>query len=42
MSGVSKYYVNNKESSQGEVKDKLKEEGIDLNNNRFLILQGEV
>lgn len=24
------------------MKDKLKEEGIDLNNNRFLILQGEV
>ena len=42
MSGVSKYYIDNRESSQAEVKDKLKEEGIDLNNNRFLILQGEV
>lgn len=42
MSGGSKYYLNDHESTQNEVKDKLKSEGIDLNNNRFLILQGEV
>lgn len=42
MTGASKYYINDRESTQGEVKDRLKDEGIDLNNNRFLILQGEV
>jgi structural maintenance of chromosome 4 len=41
-SSVSKYYLQGHESTQAEVKDKLKAEGIDLGNNRFLILQGEV
>lgn len=38
----SKYYVNGHASSFKEVTDLLKEKGIDLTNNRFLILQGEV
>lgn len=41
-SSVSKYYINGNDSTQAEVKTKLKSEGIDLTNNRFLILQGEV
>ena len=41
-SSVSKYYINGRESTQGEVKERLRGEGIDLGNNRFLILQGEV
>lgn len=39
---LSKYYLNGKDSTQGEVKERLRAEGIDLGNNRFLILQGEV
>lgn len=39
---VSKYFMGGRESTQAEVKDRLKGEGIDLGNNRFLILQGEV
>jgi structural maintenance of chromosome 4 len=38
----SKYYINNKEENQSEVVNLLKIKGIDLDNNRFLILQGEV
>ncbi|KAH3901911.1 related to Structural maintenance of chromosomes protein 4 [Saccharomycodes ludwigii] len=38
----SKYYVNGKESSYTKVTLLLKEEGIDLDHKRFLILQGEV
>lgn len=41
-SNVSKYFINGHDSTQGEIKERLKSEGIDLNNNRFLILQGEV
>ena len=41
-SSVSKYYLNGRDSTQAEVKDRLRSEGIDLGNNRFLILQGEV
>ena len=41
-SSTSKYYLNHRDSTQNEIKTKLKSEGIDLNNNRFLILQGEV
>jgi structural maintenance of chromosome 4 len=41
-SSVSKYYIQGRESTQAEVKERLKAEGIDLANNRFLILQGEV
>lgn len=35
----SNYYVNGRKSSFGEVTDMLKGKGIDLDNNRFLILQ---
>jgi structural maintenance of chromosome 4 len=38
----SKYYVNGKGSSFTEVTALLNGKGIDLDNNRFLILQGEV
>eukprot|EP00808_Paulinella_micropora_P002728 g12496.t1 len=38
----SRYYLNNKGSNFTEVTDLLKGFGIDLDNNRFLILQGEV
>jgi structural maintenance of chromosome 4 len=38
----SKYLVNNKTSSYGEIGQLLRSYGIDLDNNRFLILQGEV
>ncbi|KAI4352571.1 hypothetical protein L6164_006809 [Bauhinia variegata] len=38
----SKYYINNRTSNFTEVTKKLKEKGVDLDNNRFLILQGEV
>jgi structural maintenance of chromosome 4 len=37
-----KYYFNGKAVSQREVTDMLKTRGIDLDHNRFLILQGEV
>ncbi|BDA46592.1 Structural maintenance of chromosomes protein 4 [Coccomyxa sp. Obi] len=39
---TSNYYVDGRKSSFGEVTDMLKGKGIDLDNNRFLILQGEV
>lgn len=42
MKSQSSYYINGKPSSAIEVTDVLKSKGIDLNNNRFLILQGEV
>ncbi|CCC68584.1 hypothetical protein NCAS_0B05000 [Naumovozyma castellii] len=38
----SKYYINGKESNYTDVTKLLKEEGIDLDHKRFLILQGEV
>ncbi|XP_010528339.1 PREDICTED: structural maintenance of chromosomes protein 4 [Tarenaya hassleriana] len=38
----SKYYINERSSNFTEVTKKLKGKGIDLDNNRFLILQGEV
>ncbi|SBT74614.1 structural maintenance of chromosomes protein 4, putative [Plasmodium ovale] len=38
----SKYRINEKVVSQKDVVDLLYKKGIDLNNNRFLILQGEV
>ena len=37
-SSVSKYEVNDREASHQEVTDLLKSKGIDLTNNRFLIL----
>ncbi|EDO15041.1 hypothetical protein Kpol_392p8 [Vanderwaltozyma polyspora DSM 70294] len=39
---TSKYYINGKESNYTSVTKLLKDEGIDLDHNRFLILQGEV
>lgn len=42
LQSVSKYYINNKLSDFGQITDFLISKGIDLNNNRFLILQGEV
>lgn len=38
----SKYFINNKASNATEVTTYLRKRGIDLDNNRFLILQGEV
>ncbi|KAL5741248.1 hypothetical protein ACOSP7_027980 [Xanthoceras sorbifolium] len=38
----SKYYINDRASNFTEVTTKLKGKGVDLDNNRFLILQGEV
>ncbi|XP_057491270.1 structural maintenance of chromosomes protein 4 [Actinidia eriantha] len=38
----SKYYINDRMSTFTEVTKKLKGKGVDLDNNRFLILQGEV
>lgn len=38
----SKYYVNGKGASRSDVEELLASKGIDLENNRFLILQGEV
>jgi len=39
---TSAYYVDGRKSSFTEVTDLLKGKGVDLDNNRFLILQGEV
>eukprot|EP00775_Hariotina_reticulata_P001241 gene1241-1581_t len=39
---TSDYYINNKKVNVKEVTSLLKDKGIDLDNNRFLILQGEV
>ncbi|CAH0473110.1 unnamed protein product [Peronospora belbahrii] len=41
-SNVSKYYVNEKARNFTYVMELLQDKGIDLDNNRFLILQGEV
>ncbi|TDH65361.1 hypothetical protein CCR75_002999 [Bremia lactucae] len=41
-SNVSKYFVNDRASTFTEVTELLQDKGIDLDNNRFLILQGEV
>ena len=38
-SNASNYYVDGRKSSFGEVTDLLKAKGVDLDNNRFLILQ---
>ncbi|KAJ1474485.1 RecF/RecN/SMC N terminal domain-containing protein, partial [Baffinella frigidus] len=39
---TNKYYINQSSSNFKEVTTLLKEKGIDLDHNRFLILQGEV
>lgn len=36
---TSKYYINDRSSNFTEVTTKLKGKGVDLDNNRFLILQ---
>lgn len=41
-SGVSQYYIDGTRSSQKEVMECLIAQGVDLEHNRFLILQGEV
>lgn len=41
-SNKSDYYINDRKSNFTEVTELLKGKGIDLDNNRFLILQGEV
>lgn len=42
LNNTSKYFIGDKTSSFGEVTKMLLAKDIDLNNNRFLILQGEV
>jgi len=39
---TSGYYVNGKKTEMKKVQEVLKAKGVDLSNNRFLILQGEV
>ncbi|CAI2179325.1 8973_t:CDS:2, partial [Funneliformis geosporum] len=39
---TNKYFINGRQSKYTEVTSLLKEKGIDLDHNRFLILQGEV
>ena len=41
-SSVSTYYINGQEAGFKDVCDLLSKKGIDLEHNRFLILQGEV
>lgn len=41
-SGVSNYYINSSKTSRDSVTTFLKEESVDLDHNRFLILQGDV
>ncbi|XP_055347019.1 structural maintenance of chromosomes protein 4-like [Paramacrobiotus metropolitanus] len=41
-SGESVYYVDKNKATRVDVVDRLKEYGVDLDHNRFLILQGEV
>ncbi|TBU10607.1 chromosome segregation protein SMC [Hamiltosporidium tvaerminnensis] len=38
----SNYYFNNQEVNQKHIYEFMTKEGVDLNNNRFLILQGEI
>lgn len=40
--GASQYFIDGKRSTQKDVEKRLIAEGIDLDHNRFLILQGEV
>jgi structural maintenance of chromosome 4 len=42
QTGGSNYHINGRGSSLEEVSTLLQSKGIDLTNNRFLILQGEV
>jgi len=41
-SGKSNYYLNDRKQKLEEVTELLKGKGVDLDHNRFLILQGEV
>ena len=40
--GLSTYTINGTKATKGDVVTALKKKGIDLDHNRFLILQGEV
>ncbi|ELQ76991.1 Structural maintenance of chromosome protein 4 [Trachipleistophora hominis] len=42
IKGRSLYYINDKEVNVAEVRDKMKYYNVDLEHNRFLILQGEI
>jgi structural maintenance of chromosome 4 len=42
LDSTSNYYIDDKKSTYSEVGVVLRQHGIDLDNNRFLILQGEV
>lgn len=42
ISKKSRYFLNNKEVRNTNIQDFLSNEGLDLENNRFLILQGEI
>ncbi|KAK8878285.1 hypothetical protein M9Y10_005050 [Tritrichomonas musculus] len=42
LNGDSNYYMNSTKVKRKEITDFLLREGVDFNNNRFLILQGEV
>ena len=39
---VSNYYIDNQKSNLSDINKKLNENNIDLKNNRFIILQGEI
>ncbi|KAI9033329.1 hypothetical protein DFJ74DRAFT_176515 [Hyaloraphidium curvatum] len=41
-SGGSQYHINGRSRTREEVRDAMKAKGVDLDHNRFLILQGEV
>ncbi|EPR78851.1 structural maintenance of chromosome protein [Spraguea lophii 42_110] len=38
----SQYYFNGKEENMSKIREYMMQEGVDLENNRFLILQGEI
>ena len=38
----SSYFINNRKCTEKDVEELLKSKGVDIDNNRFLILQGEV
>lgn len=42
LNNTSKYFLNDVEVKRKEIVELLKSKGVDLDNNRFLILQGEV
>ncbi|GJQ08425.1 hypothetical protein GpartN1_g216.t1 [Galdieria partita] len=42
MNNTSKYYLNGESTPYSEIRELLLSKGVDLENNRFLILQGEI